>query len=202
MFLFQQPDSEQIAEFLAAQARLEFTYPDVSATRVPTPPAGYQVDHNRICLGQGKELYETAKQALNEWQHYRFDWLTLHRPDAAPEAGQTVAALAHVLGLWVLNACRVVYVVEETEPLCRFAFAYGTLPEHAETGEERFQVEWLTDDDSVWYDLYAFSRPAQLLSKIASPYVRRKQKQFARESLLAMQAAVRNRDHSTRKSTS
>lgn len=190
MFLFQQPDSEQIAEFLAAQARLEFTYPDVGSTRVPTPPAGYQVDHNRIRLGQGRDLYVTAKQALCDWQHYRFDWLTLHRPDATPEPGQTVAALAHVLGLWVLNACRVVYVVEESEPLCRFAFAYGTLPEHAESGEERFQVEWHADDDSVWYDLYAFSRPGQLLSKIAYPYVRTKQKQFARESLLAMQAAV------------
>lgn len=194
MLLFYQPDSEQIADFIAAQARLELTYPDVGATRVPTPPAGYQVDHNRICLGQGKELYEQAKKALADWQHYRFDWLTLHRPDAAPEPGQTVAALAHVLGIWVLNACRVVYVVEETKPLCRFAFAYGTLPEHAETGEERFQVEWHADDDSVWYDLYAFSQPGQLLSKMAYPYVRRKQKQFARESLLAMRAAVHLND--------
>ncbi|WP_339730531.1 DUF1990 domain-containing protein [uncultured Gimesia sp.] len=190
MLLFKQPDAQQIADFIAAQSRLKFTYPQVAATRTQTPPAGYQVDHNRICLGQGRALYETAKQALVDWQHYRFDWLTLHRPDAGPEAGQTVAALAHVLGIWVLNACRVVYVVEETEPLHRFGFAYGTLPEHAESGEERFQVEWNTDDDSVWYDLYAFSRPGQLLSKIASPYVRRKQKQFARESLLAMQAAV------------
>ncbi|QDT43718.1 hypothetical protein Pan241w_38200 [Gimesia alba] len=190
MFLLKQPESEQIADFIAAQARLEFTYPDAGATTLPTPPAGYQIDHNRICLGQGKALYEQAKQALVDWQHYRFDWLTLHRPDAAPEPGQTVAALAHVLGIWVLNACRVVYVVEETEPLSRFAFAYGTLPDHAETGEERFQVEWHADDDRVWYDLYAFSRPGQLLSKMAYPYVRSKQKQFARESLLAMQAAV------------
>tara|TARA_R110002095_G_scaffold105757_2_gene92557 strand:- start:7286 stop:7894 length:609 start_codon:yes stop_codon:yes gene_type:complete len=192
MFLFRQPDSQQISDFITAQSQLEFTYSQVGTTRTETPPAGYQVDHNRICLGQGGEVYEAAKKALSEWQHYRFDWLTLHRPDAAPEPGQTVAALAHVLGLWVLNACRVVYVVEETAPLSRFCFAYGTLPEHAESGEERFQVEWNTDDDSVWYDLYAFSQPQQLLSKIASPYVRRKQKQFARESLLAMKAAVRN----------
>ena len=194
MFLLKQPDSEQVTDFIAAQSRLEFTYPDVGATREPAPPAGYQVDHNRICLGQGKELYEQAKEALVDWQQYHFDWLTLHRPDAAPEPGQTVAALAHVLGIWVLNACRVVYVLEETEPLCRFAFAYGTLPEHAESGEERFQVEWHADDDTVWYDLYAFSRPGQLLSKIAYPYVRRKQKQFARESLAAMQAAVLSND--------
>lgn len=195
MFLLKQPDSEQISNFIAAQGQLEFTYPGVGATRVTEPPAGFQVDHNRVCLGQGRDLYETAKLALSDWQHYRFDWLTLHRPDEPPAPGQTVAALAHVLGLWVLNVCRVVYVAEETEPVHRFAFAYGTLPEHAETGEERFQVEWHPADDSVWYDLYAFSRPGQLLSKLAYPYVRHKQKQFARESLAAMQAAIQFHDN-------
>ncbi|HBL42463.1 MAG TPA: DUF1990 domain-containing protein, partial [Planctomycetaceae bacterium] len=122
--------------------------------------------------------------------HFRLNWVSLHRQAAVPESGQTVAILAHALGLWILNACQVVYVLEETEPVQRYAFAYGTLPEHAECGEERFQVEWQADDDSVWYDLYAFSRPQQLLSKITYPYVRHKQKQFARDSLQAMQRAV------------
>ena len=79
---------------------------------------------------------------------------------------------------------------EEQETLRRFAFATGTLPEHAESGEERFQVEWHPVDDSVWYDILAFSRPNQLFARLAYPYVRRKQKQFARESKLLMKAAV------------
>jgi len=29
----------------------------------------------------------------------------------------------------------------EEEPIQRYGFAYGTLPDHAETGEERFLVE-------------------------------------------------------------
>ena len=69
-------------------------------------------------------------------------------------------------------------------------FRYGTLPEHAESGEERFQVEWDEKDDSVWYDILAFSQPNQLFSRIAYPYVRRKQKQFARDSMRAMKAAI------------
>ncbi|QDT92240.1 DUF1990 family protein [Gimesia algae] len=190
MFLLQQPSAEQINEFIAIQAQLEFTYSSLGATRSATPPDGFQVDHNRICLGQGRAVYEQAKRALQDWQHFRLNWVSLHRPAALPEPGQTVAILAQTLGLWVLNASRVVYVLEETEPVQRYAFAYGTLPEHAECGEERFQVEWRADDDSVWYDLYAFSRPQQLLSKIAYPYVRRKQQEFARDSLQAMQAAV------------
>ncbi|KAA0141527.1 DUF1990 domain-containing protein [Gimesia chilikensis] len=188
--LIRMPDSRQILQFIESQAQQDFTYSQVGATRNQSAPAGFRVDHNRICLGQGAVVYEQAKQALTDWQHYRFDWLHLYRLDAPPAAGQTVAALAHVLGIWVLNACRIVYVLEETEPLTRFAFAYGTLPDHAECGEERFQVEWHPDDDSVWYDLYAFSRPNTLLSKIALPYVRSKQKQFARESLQAMHQAV------------
>jgi uncharacterized protein (UPF0548 family) len=133
--------------------------------------------------------YRVGERALVDWQHYRFDWIELHRPNVNPVPDQTVGVLARAMGLWVLNACRVVYVIEEEVPLRRLAFAYGTLPEHAESGEERFQVEW-HEDESVWYDILAFSRPNQLLSRLAYPYVRRKQKQFARESKLAMKAAV------------
>ncbi len=89
----------------------------------------------------------------------------------------------------MLNACRIVYVSDEVEPLPRFGFGYGTLPEHAESGEERFQVEW-HDDDSVWYDILAFSRPNQLFSRLGCSYVLRKQKQFARDSMQAMKIAV------------
>jgi hypothetical protein len=39
-----------------------------------------------------------------------------------------VAVLARSLGLWWLNACRIVSVVNEDGPGKRFGFAYGTLP--------------------------------------------------------------------------
>ena len=190
MYLFNKPSDERIGEFIESQSLLEFTYPSVGATTNGDHPSGFVVDHNRIRLGAGQETFDVAKRALCEWQHYRFDWIELHRPDVNPEPDQTVGVLARALGLWVLSACRVVYVVEEEGPLRRFAFAYGTLPEHAESGEERFQVEWHPEDDSVWYDILAFSRPNQFFSWLAFPYVRRKQKQFARDSMLAMKAAL------------
>lgn len=190
MYLLMKPDNERIGRFIESQSRLELTYPSVGATKNGDHPSGFVVDHNRIHLGAGQATFDVASRALCEWQHYRFDWIELHRPDVNPEPEQTVGVLARALGLWVLNACRVVYVVEEEEPLRRFAFAYGTLPEHAESGEERFQVEWQKEDDSVWYDILAFSRPNQLLARLGYPYVRRKQRQFARESKAAMKAAV------------
>lgn len=190
MYLIKQPDAPQIKEFIEVQSRLEFTYPMMGATRKEEHSSGYILDHNRIYLGQGAEIFNTAKQALCEWRHFQLDWVQLHSPGGIPEVGQTVAVLAQALRIWVLNACRIVYVLEETAPFQRFAFAYGTLPEHAESGEERFQIEWHAEDDSVWYDIFAYSRPNQLLSKISYPYVRRKQKQFAQDSLQAMKNAV------------
>lgn len=41
--------------------------------------------------------------------------------------------------------------------------------EHAESGEERFTVEWNRNDDIVWYDILAFSRPRQMLAKLGYP---------------------------------
>jgi len=46
-----------------------------------------------------------------------------------------VAILARSIGLWWLNACRIVYVVDKVD---KFGFAYGTLPDHAGSGEERW----------------------------------------------------------------
>jgi len=93
--------------------------------------------------------------------------------------------LAHHLGIWSLNACRIVSVIEEEDER-RFGFIYGTLPDHAERGQEQFTVSWQRSDDSVWYDILAYSRPNQLLSRIGYPITRLLQKRFARDSMRAM----------------
>ena len=75
----------------------------------------------------------------------------------------------------------------------RFGFAYGTLPGHAERGEERFLVEWSHEDDSVFYDVLAFSRPNHLLAWLGYPFARILQRRFARDSKEAMKEAVDSR---------
>ena len=72
----------------------------------------------------------------------------------------------------------------------RFGFAYGTLPGHAESGEERFLVEWDRADDAVWYDILAFSRPRHPLARLGYPLTRRTQRRFARDSAAAIRQAV------------
>ena len=84
-------------------------------------------------------------------------------PDTPIETGRDVAPLARHLGFYSLNACRIVYVIDEPNT---FGFAYGTLTEHVEIGEERFKVEFDPDSGEIWYDIFAFSRPGHHLVKL------------------------------------
>jgi uncharacterized protein (UPF0548 family) len=189
MLFLRRPRAEAIQAFLASQARRDFTYPAVGATAT-NPPAGYVVDATRIKIGAGEKVFAAAKTALERWQQFRLGWAEASPEDAPIKEGQVVAILARSLGLWWLNACRIVAVVDEDGPVRRFGFAYGTLPDHAGSGEERFLVEWDRDQDGVWYDILAFSRPRHFLARLGYPWLRRVQKRFGRESAAAMLRAV------------
>ncbi len=186
MICLRKPSAAAIDDFIAAQSQLEFTQPSVGATlRVPfKPPAGFDVDHTRVKLGSGAQTFAAAKKSLAAWRHYKLGWLEICPECPAPERGRTVASRIRYGGLWWLNACRIIDVIDEPER--RFGFAFGTLPSHAECGEERFLVEWDRTDESVWYDILAFSRPNFWICRIGAPLVRRLQKQFARDSVAAM----------------
>jgi hypothetical protein len=83
-----------------------------------------------------------------------------------------MGVLGRHFGLWSLNACRIVYVIEEEASLLKcYGFAFGTLPGHVERGEERFTVEWHRAYDSVFYEVFAFARPAHPLARVG-PAVR------------------------------
>lgn len=189
MFLLRKPAAQTIQEFLAAQAKLDYTYPAVGATAA-IPPHGHVVDHTRIKLGEGETVFAAAKAGLERWEQFHLGWVEAWPPTTPIQAGQVVSVAARILGVWLLNACRIVYVVNELGPLQRFGFAYGTLPGHVESGEERFTVEWHEADSSVWYDILAFSRPHHFLARLGYPYGRILQKRFARDSTAAMLRAV------------
>lgn len=189
MFLVRRPSADFVRKFIASQSSLPFSYPDVGTTAV-LPPPGYLIDHNRTRLGTGGETYERAVSALKHWEQFNIGWVRIVPPETALELRAVVAVEARAFGLWSLNAARVIYTFDEQRyGTAKFGFAYGTLPDHVEEGEERFTVEWL-DDDSVWYEIYAFSRPQHWLAKVGFPLCRMLQKRFARDSLAAMRAAT------------
>jgi len=187
-FSLHKPAPPEIRAFLDRQRELPFSYPHVEASR-HAPPARWVVDHNRVRLGHGPAAWDAARAAIRSWQMFRLGWVEVHGTEAPLAPGLAVAPVAHAFGFWFLNACRVVYLIDEEGPVRRFGFAYGTLADHAERGEERFLVEW-QEDDSVWYDLLAFSRPGHWLVWLGFPFVRRLQKRFAADSLAAMRRAV------------
>ena len=191
MFLAGEPSERRINEFIRSQQNAPLSYKEVGASRKVAPEvAGYVVDHNRVRLGTGEETFGRAVDALRGWRMFEVGWVRVCWPETRVEVGNTVAVLGKHYGLWSLNACRVVYQVEEEDSgVRRSGFAYGTLPEHAESGEERFAVEWGRDDE-VWYDIYAFSKPNNALASIGKPFARILQRRFARDSMRAMEKAV------------
>jgi uncharacterized protein (UPF0548 family) len=189
LFLFKKPSDDAIWWFLASQEGLSFSYKEVGASREGVAPPGYAVDRYRLKLGEGPEAYERAVEALCGWRQFDLDWVQLLPPEAAIEVGTTVGVRARHYGFWSLNPARIVYVIEETGDVERFGFGYGTLPGHAERGEERFSVEWNRKDGSVHYDVLAFSRPKHPLAWLGYPLTRSLQRRFARDSKRAMVVA-------------
>ena len=185
MFSLTAPSDSDIRRFISKVKDTGFSYLEVGASAT-TAPAGYNVDHNRAQLGRGDGTWQRAVEAIRAWRMFSMPWVSLHWPSAPIQVGTDVAVSIHHFGFYSLNACRIVYVVDEEGPIERFGFAYGTLGEHAESGEERFTVEWNREDDSVWYDILAFSRPRQMLARLGYPLSRLLQKQFAKGSKLAM----------------
>lgn len=184
-----EPTPELLDGFLARQEQRPFSYDAVGATNTH-PPAGYRVNHTRCPLGQGEDVFAAACAALRSWRQFTLPWLRLYPPLAPIQAGQVVIIVARAVGLWWLNPCRIVYVIDETNGAGRrFGFAYGTLPGHAGRGEERFLVE-MEPGGRVMFDVFAFSRPGHFAARLGCPLMRRYQRRFGHDSAAAMLLAV------------
>ena len=190
MWPWTRPSAERIARLIEAERELPLTYSQRGLTNedalLSGAPAGFALDHNQQYLGQGSAAFAAAAAALRDWTMFPKPWTAVEPYPAPIEPEGVVAVLVRTAGLWWLNTARIVYVVDEPR---RFGFAYGTLPAHAECGEERFLVEQ-RDDGGVWYDLRAFSRPRYWAARLGQPVTRALQRHFARQSKAAMAAAV------------
>ncbi|WP_370329434.1 DUF1990 family protein [Mycolicibacterium hippocampi] len=146
---------------LSALSGKPLTYTEVGATAGPMP-SGYHHLHKSSVIGHGRDRFDEAAARGMRWGMLRGAGLRVEATAAVAAVGAEV--LVH-LGP-VVAPCRVVYVVDEPD---RRGFAYGTLPGHAESGEELFLVRYDPATDTVIAEVIAFSRHATWWSRLGSP---------------------------------
>jgi uncharacterized protein (UPF0548 family) len=164
---------------LGALKELPLTYPEVGATAAGQLPAGYDHQHVERQIGSGQQRFEQAADAVMRWGMQTGSGL---RVQASSEVAVVDAVLVVRMG-FLPAPCRVVYVVDEPDTR---GFAYGTLPGHPESGEERFVVRRDPTTSAVYAEVSAFSRPAAWWSKAGGPLVRVAQRIIARRYLRAV----------------
>lgn len=190
MFLLSRPSSRDVDAFLRASSDLPLSYPPAGLAE--RGRLGFRIDEQLAIVGSGKPAYERAKSALVEWAHFELGWVELFPRRASIVPGTVVAVLVHHLGFWSLNGCRVVYSVGAPDA-AEFGFAYGTLTNYPESGEEVFRVSLSPETGEVTYLIRAVSRPQAPLAKVGLTFARSLQGRFRRDSTRALARAIARR---------
>jgi uncharacterized protein (UPF0548 family) len=190
VFRLRRPHPSEVARLTVASASQPFSYAGVGETRGGGPP-GYRLDRDEGVVGRGEADFRALTAAVRSWTMFNLPWVELHDPTTPIEPGQVVAFSSHQLGLWMVNLCRVVYVVDEPDgPVVRFGFAYGTLPGHAVAGEELFLATWDRATDEVRFAISKFSRARHPLVRLSGPIGRGIQDAFSKQAIARMARAV------------
>jgi uncharacterized protein (UPF0548 family) len=154
--------------FQAAQP----TYSEVGASLVGGRPAGLNHDRYGTDLGKGGETFQRAVEGLKAWEAHHLPGVRVFPEGQNIHTGATVALTIGTPLIALVAPCRIVSVIDEET---RWGFAYGTLPGHPEQGEEAFIVS-KSSDETVRFEILAFSRPADMLVRLSGPIGRSVQK--------------------------
>ncbi|CAL5219915.1 g1845 [Coccomyxa viridis] len=123
------------------------------------------------------------------------------------QEGAAVILITRIFGAaYVLTPLRITYAVESSGVHCipgseatcnirqlpcfakgeRFDLALTSLEGSALGIEERYSVQWCQEDDSVWYEMYAISKPATLDAYLGYPLLRYYQRKVREASIAVM----------------
>ena len=190
MFLARRPTRNVIDRFLRESQDLPLSYGPVGIVSAWT--AGQHLDELAVAVGHGQADFERARAALLAWKQFDIGWVETFPRHAPLAVGTVVAILIRHLGFWSLNGCRVLYSVGSPGDVARFGFAYGTLTNHAQSGEELFEVFVDPRTENVVYRIRATSWPQATLARFGQPIVRALQERFRDHSVAAMKLATRS----------
>jgi uncharacterized protein (UPF0548 family) len=167
--MLHRPSAAEIDRFLNESRELPLSYEPVGLAQHGS--SAFNTDELTTIVGQGEEAFVRAKRALASWKHFERGWVELFPKGASIAPGSIVAVLIQAVGLWSINGCRVVYSVNSDDGY-RFGFAYGTLTNHGESGEEIFEVSLRPETAQVRYVIRAVARPHAPLARMAYPVTR------------------------------
>jgi uncharacterized protein (UPF0548 family) len=160
-------------------APLTYAAAGATASSATTSPAGYSTMH--VVKALRRHDFDAAVEDLLTWRVHRRAGLRVAasgpaRPGAVVDMRLGIGALA------LRIPCRVIYVVDEPD---RRGFAYGTLPGHPESGEERFLLQRLPEG-RLEFAIRAFSQPATVLARAGGPVARGVQVAMTKRYLAAV----------------
>jgi uncharacterized protein (UPF0548 family) len=159
---------------------LPLTYDAVGATADPSSlPPGYTHVHVAKRIGSGRARFEEAAEAVMRYGMLRGAGVGV---TASTEVAGPGTVVLGRLGPFAAP-CRVVYVVDEVN---HCGWAYGTLPGHPASGEERFAVRYDPASESVYSEVTAFSRPGTWWAKLGAPVMGVVQKMVTKRYLAAV----------------
>ncbi len=176
--------SLDLEALLDSRRQSAVTYRPTGATLTDSMPPGFRQVRRQIVLSDRPETFPVAREGLRTWQAHRGIGATVS-PGDPPAEGATVIVSLRRGPLAVIAPCRVVAVLDNE---VQYGFAYGTLPGHPEQGEEAFVVE--RRDDGVVFEIIAFSRPADWVTKLGGPVSRLIQQRATRGYLEALRRWV------------
>ena len=179
------PSPEQLRSLVDRGATESLTYEPVGISALAEPPKGYRLEQWSRSLGRGDEVFERAGDALRHWRVHEGAGLVVEA-GGPPAVGVVVAMAAPLPVGFVEVVCCVVDVIDSHD---RFGFAYGTLSNHPEQGEESFMVA-RSADGAVNFEIVAVSRHRQLLARAFPPVAKRLQVAATNRYFAAMQTAV------------
>jgi uncharacterized protein (UPF0548 family) len=148
------------------------TYRDLGGTIAGRRPEGFRHERDEMELGHGHKVFRRAVEGLKAWEAHHVPGVRVFPIGQDIHPGATVAVTLGTPFLALLAPCRIINVIDEE---ARWGFAYGTLPGHPEQGEEAFVVS-MSLDETVQFEVVAFSRPADVLVRLSGPIGRSIQK--------------------------
>jgi uncharacterized protein (UPF0548 family) len=191
VFQLTQPTAAVIDNAVAAARNLPAATPALLTLLrgpiAPQPPRGFVHDVSCTEIGNGIDVFQRARQAFSNWDHFDLGWVRVANPATPIRSGSVVAVEVHAAGLWSLNLSR---IDETVDSPTLFGFIYATTRLHVEQGRERFLLGFNPHTEVVSYQIEAISRPRHALARLAYPFTRLMQHKFAGESHLRLRRAV------------